>query len=117
MSEPMFDARTTWSLLAAYARAAHALGEARQLMLMSKGGGEISATTRVLYEGTVGILRELGQEFARLRATADPEARRFVEEAMAATGPMPEPEPVCETVPPTDPADAPPPHGDAEHRL
>jgi len=113
MSEPLFDARTLWSLLAAYARAAHALDEARQLMLLSKGGGEISATTRVLYAGTVGILRELGQAFAALRATSDPEARRFVEEAMAATGPVPEPARERETVPPDH---APPPHGDDEHR-
>jgi hypothetical protein len=82
MAADTFDVATHFETMKATGEAVLALKKARDLILMSTGNTLGAASLQLLYDGALGLVREMGAQFVAQRDHPDPQVRALVIEIL-----------------------------------
>ena len=109
----LFEAKTLFQSFAAMARATAALQTATEQLVLSTGNSMAGAVSRILFDASLALTNELGEQFTQLGQSAkDPETRAWVAGVLTRLNESERPR---ETVPPEP--DPPASHADDQKKV
>lgn len=81
--EDLFDCRALFACVRALGEATVALTTAQDMLVAATGNSMHGATVYLLRQTALGLLNELGQQFAAMRTSENLDTRAFVEDVLA----------------------------------